>query len=252
MPPPDADIYATASGPAKAVVDAHSTEQSLKLYSGWFCPFVQRVWIVLEEKEIPYQYVEVNPYHKPESLLSLNPRGLVPTLKYENKPLYESTVICEFLEDAYPDHGVKLLPADPYLRARIRIWIDFVSTRVVPAFHRFLQFQPGQQEDKTIWDVRNVFLDTLKEFAEAMDEEGPFFLGKEPTLVDYVIAPWAVRLWVFDHFKEGGLGIPDEGKGAKDEKSWARWRAWLGAIEGRKSIQKTTSDKDHYLPIYQR
>lgn len=140
MPPPDADIYATASGPAKAVVDAHSTEQSLKLYSGWFCPFVQRVWIVLEEKEIPYPYVEVNPYHKPESLLSLNPRGLVPTLKYENKPLYESTVICEFLEDAYPDHGVKLLPADPYLRARIRIWIDFVSTRVVPAFHRFLQF----------------------------------------------------------------------------------------------------------------
>ena len=154
MPPPDADLYPTASGPAKAIVDAHSAEQDLKLYSGWFCPFVQRVWIVLEEKKIPYQYIEVNPYHKPESLLSLNPRGLVPTLQYKNLPLYESTVICEFLEDAYPDHGVKLLPAEPYLRARNRIWIDFVSTRVLPAFHRFLQFQPGQQGDKTIEDVR--------------------------------------------------------------------------------------------------
>ena len=252
MSPADADLYPTASGPAKTVVDAHSAEQSLKLYSGWFCPFVQRVWIVLEEKEIPYQYVEVNPYHKPESLLSLNPRGLVPTLQYDNKPLYESTVICEFLEDAYPDRGVKLLPADPYLRAKMRIWVDFVSTRFLPAFHRFLQFQPGQQKDRTIWDVRNTFLGTLKEFAGAMDEEGPFFLGREPTLVDYIIAPWAIRLWVFDHFKEGGLGIPDQGKGGKEEKSWARWRTWLGAIEGRKSIHKTTSDKDHYLPIYQR
>lgn len=97
---------------------------------------VQRVWTVLEEKGIPYQYVEVNPYHKPESLLKLNPRGLVPTLQYDNKPLYESTVVCEFLEDAYPDHGPKLLPSDPYVRAKLRIWTDFVTSRVIPSFHR--------------------------------------------------------------------------------------------------------------------
>ena len=103
---------------------AHSAEHDLKLYSGWFCPFVQRVWIALEEKGIPYQYIEVNPYHKPQSLLDLNPRGLVPTLQYQGKPLYESTVLCEFLEEAYPDHTPKLLPDDPYLRARTRIWTD--------------------------------------------------------------------------------------------------------------------------------
>ena len=252
MPPPDADLYPSASGPAKALVDAHAKEQGLKLYSGWFCPFVQRAWIVLEEKQIPYQYIEVNPYHKPESLLSLNPRGLVPTLQYDNKPLYESTVICEFLEDAYPDHGIRLLPSDPYLRARMRIWVDFVGTRVIPAFHRFLQFQPGQQGEKTIENVRSDFLDTLKRFAEAMEDEGPFFLGKEPTLVDFVMAPWAVRLWVLDHYKQGGLGIPEEGKAEEKEKSWSRWRTWLKAIEGRKSIVQTTSDKEPYLPIYQR
>lgn len=252
MSHPDAELHLTASGTAKAVVDAHSDEQGLKLYSGWFCPFAQRVWIVLEEKQIPYQYIEVNPYHKPESLLSLNPRGLVPTLEYEKKPLYESTVICEFLEDAYPDHEIKLLPGDPFLRARMRIWIDFVGTRVIPAFHRFLQFQPSQQGEKTIDDVRNGFLDTLKQFAAAMDDEEPFFLGKEPTLVDFAMAPWAIRLWVFDHYKRGGLGIPDEGKGGEEEKSWARWRTWLGAINRRKSVVHTTCEKEHYLPIYQR
>ena len=85
-----------------------------------FCPFVQRVLLVLLEKNIPFQYIEVNPYHKPESLLKFNPRGLVPTLQYHNKPLYESTVICEFLEDAYADTP-RLLPSDPYEKARSRI-----------------------------------------------------------------------------------------------------------------------------------
>lgn len=72
---------------------------------------VQRVWTVLEEKNIPYQYIEVNPYLKPDSLLKLNPRGLVLTLQYENKPLYESTAICEFLlEDAYPGPWTQVTP----------------------------------------------------------------------------------------------------------------------------------------------
>jgi glutathione S-transferase len=74
----------------------------------------------LEEKQIPYQYIEVNPYHKPQSLLDLNPRGLVPTLQYHNKPLYESAVLCQFLEDAYPESTPHLLPADAYEKARTR------------------------------------------------------------------------------------------------------------------------------------
>ncbi|KAI4134404.1 MAG: hypothetical protein LQ347_001562 [Umbilicaria vellea] len=244
MAHPDSDLHPEATGLAKAVVDRHSSPEPLVLYSGWF---FQRVWTVLEEKGIPYQYVEVNPYHKPESLLKLNPRGLVPTLQYDNKPLYESTVVCEFLEDAYPDHGPKLLPSDPYVRAKLRIWTDFVTSRVIPSFHRF---QPGPSSN-SIEKVRSEFLGYLKEFVDEMNEEGPFFLGREPSLIDFLMAPWAVRLWVFDHFK-GGLGIPEDGKGGLDEKSWSRWRKWLAAINERKSIKETTSERQHYLPIYQR
>ncbi|MCJ1295034.1 hypothetical protein MMC34_006595 [Xylographa carneopallida] len=250
MPPPDADLYPTATGLAKATVDKHSSKESLVLYAGWFCPFVQRTWTVLEEKGIPYQYVEVNPYHKPESLMKLNPRGLVPTLQYDNKPLYESTVVAEFLEDAYPDHGSKLLPSDPYQRAISRIWTDFVSTRVIPSFQRFLQFQSDDQ-DRSIKQVRDEFLNTLKEFTKAMDKDGPYFEGKNPALVDFNMAPFALRLWVFDHFK-GGAGVPSEGEGGDDEETWSRWRKWLSAMENRKSIQETTSEREHYLPIYQR
>ena len=117
---PDADIHTSATGRAAKIVAAHQDPAPLTLYSGWFCPFVQRVWSVLEEKGIPYQYVEVNPYHKPESLLKINPRGLVPTLEYEGKPLYESSVVLEFIEDVYGDTGKRLRSEDPVERARGR------------------------------------------------------------------------------------------------------------------------------------
>ncbi|KAL8748012.1 MAG: hypothetical protein Q9190_000162 [Brigantiaea leucoxantha] len=217
---------------------------------------VQRVWLVLEEKHIPYQYIEVNPYDKPASLLSLNPRGLVPTLQVvlgsskEAQPLYESNVICEYLEDAYPSHGPRLQPEDPYLKAKCRIWMDFVSTRIVPGFHRFLQWQPETTSVyPTLDSARKEFLGYLKQFSEAMApaSEGPWFLGKDLSLVDLVLAPWAVRLWVLDHFKDGGLGIPADG----EDSGWERWKTWAKAVEERKSVGETLSEREKYLPIYQ-
>lgn len=166
---------------------------------------MQRVWLVLEEKGIPYQYIEVNPYHKPAELLRCNPRGLVPTLEVSlgggtrgggggdattttTRPLYESTVLVEFLEDAYPDHGPALRPpggaaADHVARARLRIWVDYVGTRVIPAFHRFLQFQPGGGDGgaegaRKLEQLRGEYRDTLLGFAREIDDDGPYFLGE--------------------------------------------------------------------------
>ena len=133
----------------------------------------------------------MNPYDKPKSLLDLNPRGLVPTLQYDNKPLYESTVICEFLEEAYPDHTPHLLPKDPYDRARTRIWTDYCTSRIIPAFHRYLQYQP-MDDKEGLREVKEELLGKLKEFANEIDDTGPFFLGKEPSLIDFVVAPWVV------------------------------------------------------------
>ncbi|KAF2263501.1 glutathione S-transferase [Lojkania enalia] len=244
---PDSGFHPQPTGLAAQTARAHSAPQSLKLYSGWFCPFVQRTWILLEEKHIQYQYIEVNPYHKSESLLKLNPRGLVPTLQYDDKPLYESSVVCEFLEEAYPMHTPRLMPEDPYERARARIWMGFVTSRVLPSFHRFLQHQGQEGMD----EKREEFLGYIKEFIREADGEGPFWAGGEFGLVDIIMAPWAIRLWVFDHFK-GGLGIPGKGEGGEDEGVWERWRKWLGAVEERKSVKETMSEREYYLPIYQR
>lgn len=267
----DTSIEPRTSGAAATLAEAHKDDHPLKLYGGWFCPFVQRAWIVLVEKSIPHQYVEINPYYKAPSFLALNPRGLVPTLAVptaaseaqtgekrkreegqELKPLYESTVICEYLEEAYPDSGPRLLPqAGPYERAHCRLWIDYISSRIIPAFYKLLQHTPDKPYPIT--EAREQLHSHLKAFAREMDPEGgPWFLGDRFSLADVMLAPWAKRLFLIDHYKPGGVGIPPKGQRGDDENVWARWDKWFAAVVERESVKQTWSDDEQYIGVYKR
>ncbi|KIO16651.1 hypothetical protein M407DRAFT_33694 [Tulasnella calospora MUT 4182] len=138
------------TGKALETVNSHQDEAEITMFGANFCPFVQRVWVALEHKKIPYRYVECDPYKKPKELLDLNPKGLVPALKLSNgRSLAESTVIMEYLEEAYSppntsdgQHPLLLPPlSDPYGRARTRLQVDQINRTFVPAFYRFLQAQ---------------------------------------------------------------------------------------------------------------
>ena len=252
----DTSLPPQPSGAAAVLAAKHADEHPLKLYGGWFCPFVQRTWIVLEEKKIPYQYVEINPYKKEAEFLAMNPRGLVPTLAVpvdakgsKQKPLFESLVVSEFLDEAYADetkHGPRLLPSDPYERARARLWIDHISTKIVPAFYKVLQHTP--EKAFTIDQAREELHKHIHSLVNEMDPTGPFFLGKSFSLVDVTLAPWAKRLWLIDHYKPGGTGIPESGQ---DDK-WARWRLWYNATISRQSVVETWSEDERYVIAYKR
>lgn len=272
MPPNPVDtslLEPYTSGRAAAFAAAHSAEHPLKLYGGWFCPFVQRAWIVAHEKAIPHQYVEINPYHKAPEFLALNPRGLVPTLavpvaygpggggqhqqqEKKKKPLYESLVLCEYLDEAYADegrYGPRLLPGgDAYERARCRLWIDHISNKIVPGFYKFIQHTP--EKAYSIDDARGEFLGNIKTLVEEMSGSGPWFLGERFSMVDVMLAPWAKRLFLIDHYKPGGLGIDETGK--EDEGTWARWQKWFDAIVARESVRDTWSDDEKYIAAYKR
>lgn len=259
MPNPvDTSLEPHTSGLAAKFAAARAAEHPLKLYGGWFCPFVQRSWITLHEKNIPHQYVEINPYHKAPEFLALNPRGLVPTLAVpmdaqgkQQKPLYESVVLCEFLDEAYADegkYGPRLLPEDVYERARCRLWIDHISSRIVPGFYKFIQHTPDKAY--SIEDARNEFLSHIKTLVKEMDGSGPWFLGERFSLVDVMLAPWAKRLFLIDHYKPGGVGIEQVRK--QDEETWKRWQRWYDAILARQSVQDTTSTDDKYIEAYKR
>ncbi|KAJ2960372.1 hypothetical protein NQ176_g11056 [Zarea fungicola] len=252
----DTSLPAEPTGAAAILAVKHADSQPLKLYGGWFCPFVQRSWIVLEEKRISYQYVEINPYKKEASFLAMNPRGLVPTLAVsanrhgaEQKPLFESNIICEFLDEEFSDeskYGPRLLPTVPYERARARLWIDHISSKIIPAFYRLLQ----HTDDKsyTLDDAREQLQTHIRAFMNEMDPDGPFFLGEHLSLVDVCLAPWAKRLWLIEHYKKGGVGIPSE----DHDSDWRRWRTWFKAITERKSVLDTWSEDDMYIMAYKR
>lgn len=252
----DTSLPPEPTGAAAKLAEAHSAEHALKLYGGWFCPFVQRAWITLEEKGVrDYQYVEINPYRKDPEFLALNPRGLVPTLavpvgesKQAQKPLYESLVLCAYLDEAYDGEGVqRLLPEDVYERARARLWIDHVATRIIPSFYKLLQHTP--EKPFSLDDARAQLHEHLRTFiAEMADGDGPWFYGETFSSVDIALAPWAKRLWLIDHYKEGGTGIPASG----EDETWGRWRRWMEAVSGRKSVQDTLSSDERYIIAYKR
>jgi glutathione S-transferase len=259
----DTSLPPEPTGAAAHLAAAHGAQHDLKLYGGWFCPYVQRAWITLVEKRIPHQYVEINPYKKEPDFLAMNPRGLVPTLAVpvttstgsapSQKPLFESTVICEYLDEAYPGgalDGDRMLPRDPYERARARLWIDHITTRIIPAFYKLLQHTPDKPF--TLDDARAELHRHIRAFVQEASpaEQGPWFLGAHFSLVDVMLAPWAKRLWLIDHYKQGGTGIP--AAGVDEDEVWARWRLWFDAVVERPSVRETWSDDERYLVAYKR
>ncbi|KAG5731762.1 Glutathione S-transferase omega-1 [Termitomyces sp. T112] len=231
---PDAQIFPHATGPAQKIVAQHLDAQDFVFYSGWFCPFVQRVWISLEEKGVKYQYKEINPYKKEKHFLNINPKGLVPAVEYKGKAIYESLVICEFLEDLYPTQK-PLLPNEPLTRAIARIWIDFISKSVVPAFQRLLQAQDAGRQI----ELREEYNEALRKYANEV--KGPYFLGENFSLVDVAIAPWIVRDYVVQ-----------EHRGFKREDVNEAWVRYASTIEKRKSVVETQSERKHLDEIYGR
>ncbi|KAL9094297.1 MAG: hypothetical protein Q9165_003437 [Trypethelium subeluteriae] len=231
-----------ASGKALETVKKHSKEHDLKLFGSCFCPFVQRVWISLEVKQIPYQYIEVDPYKKPQSLLEVNPRGLVPALRHGDWACHESTVLMEYpppalqLEDL--DTGPALLPTSPQTRAHSRLWADHINRHFIPSFYRLLQSQSSDDQSALATELHTA----LHELIDAADPSGPFFLGEQISFVDIQAAPWILRL--------GRVLKPY--RGWPDPEPGTRWWRWVEALETEVPVGRTMSEDELYLDSYER
>ncbi|PTB66913.1 glutathione S-transferase [Trichoderma citrinoviride] len=217
--------HPVATSAASVTVQQHTAPANVVLWAGWFCPFTQRVWVVLEELGVPYQYKEVNPYLKePSFLTEISPKGLTPGLCVDEKPLHDSVVINEFLNEEFGSNQL-LMPKDAYQRAMARLWIDYVNKEVVPAFFRLLQAQPSEPEKQAaaLADFRTLLSAVSKE------AKGPYFFGEQFSLVDAAIAPWAVRDFIIGEVR--GFARTDV----------QGWNEWATALETRASVERTTS-----------
>lgn len=108
--------------------------EKLTLISHPLCPYVQRVAIVLLEKGITFERKDVDRANPPNWFLQISPLGKTPVLLVNDEPIFESAVICEFIDEAY---SPRLHPAMPLERAKHRAYIEFGSSilDVIAAFY---------------------------------------------------------------------------------------------------------------------
>src|SRR3712207_869040 len=114
------------------------------IYSAVVCPFAHRSRLVLLEKGVDFELIEIDLQNKPERFTDISPYGKVPVIKHGEHRVWESAIINEYLDEVFPDPP--LLPRDPISKAQARIWIDFANTRLVPAYSNLLRNPDAQQQ----------------------------------------------------------------------------------------------------------
>jgi RNA polymerase-associated protein len=161
----------------------------MTLYSGTSCPFSQRCRIVLYEKGMDFQIVDVDLYNKPEDLAVMNPYNQVPVLVERDLILYQSNIINEYIDDRVPHP--QLMPADPVMRARARLFLYRFENEM---FVHIEAIEKGNQ--KSADKARTIIRDNLSQIAPVFSKQ-KHMLGDEFSMLDVAIAP---LLWRLDYY----------------------------------------------------
>ncbi|MDI1269423.1 MAG: glutathione S-transferase family protein [Polaromonas sp.] len=192
------------------------------LISHSLCPYVQRVVIVLEEKVIPYERIDVDLANKPEWFLKVSPLGKTPVLLVDGMPIFESTVICEYLEEITPH---RMHSQDPLARAQHRAWMEFASATL-----NAIGAMYGAPDERTlaakVGDLRAKFTQIEAEQSSA-EQHGPYFAGESFCMVDAAFSPVFRYFDVFDTIDDFGIFTHTP-----------RVRAWRIALQQRDSVRK--------------
>lgn len=165
----------------------------MTLFSKPTDPWSHRTRLVLAEKSISIDIVDVDDGNLPEDLLDLNPYNTVPTLVDRDLVLYDSRVIIEYLDERFPHPP--LMPVDPVARAQFRVALY----RIEKDWYTLAQQIEDQNDKKQGLKARKILRESILASAEVFKAK-PYFLSDEFSLVDASIAPilWRLSAWEID------------------------------------------------------
>jgi len=197
----------------------------MMLYAGTTDPQSHRTRIVLYEKDVECQVVDVDVKKKPRELGELNPYNTVPTMVDRDLVLYDSHIINEYLDERLPHPP--LMPVDPVSRAKARLMLmrferDWYS--VLPDL--------VSSDKKRAQNARNTLRDGLTVISPVFKEQ-QFILGEEPSLVDCTLAPLLWRLPLYQ------IELPRQAKPILDyaERLFARKSFRLALTEAEREMR---------------
>ena len=198
----------------------------MTLYSGSNDPYSHRTRIVLFEKEVECQLIEVDYNKKPRELADLNPYNQVPTIVDRDLVLYQSLIINEYLDERLPHPP--LMPVDPVSRARARLMLY----RFDHDWYGLLETITGEDK-KLATKARNELRDGLTVISPIFKDQ-QYVLGEEFSLVDCALAP---ILWRLEYY---GVSLPRQAKPIQDyaERLFARKSFKLSLTEAEKELNR--------------
>jgi glutathione S-transferase len=216
-----------------------TTENAIRIYSMWACPYAQRTRILLELKKLPYQLVEIDlTKPRPDWFLALNPTGKVPVIEHDGHVLNESSLINEYLDEAYPQ--TPALPASPYQRFAARTLVEFCNSRFAPNMYRALMEQDdsrrakAQKQAAADWVVLEALLERFDAQGESVfGEFGMAELSYAPFFERYVLNE---HYWGFEPLEQPGL---------------PRVQRWREAILTHPAVRKTGIAPADYIKLYE-
>jgi RNA polymerase-associated protein len=174
-----------------------SRRSIMTLFSAPDEPHSHRTRIVLAEKGVEIDIINVVPGRYPEDLLDLNPYHSLPTLVDRDVTLYDSRVIIEYLDERFPHPP--LMPVDPILRAQFRLALY----RIERDWYGLAQQIDDDHEKKNVEENRKQLRDSILQSSDVFKVK-PYFLSDDFSLVDASIAP---ILWRLRHY---GIELPPQ------------------------------------------
>jgi RNA polymerase-associated protein len=171
----------------------------MTLFSRPLDPWSHRTRLVLAEKNITIDIVDVEDGNLPEDLLDLNPYNSVPTLVDRDLVLYDSRVIIEYLDERFPHPP--LMPVDPVTRAQFRLALF----RIEKDWYSLAQDIAAGGERKPVARALRALEESIVSSADIFAAKR-YFLSDEFSLVDCTIAPILWRLPLF------GIKLPTQAR----------------------------------------
>jgi len=165
---------------------------SMTLFSDPRDHYSHRVRMVLCEKGVSVDVVDVDPLQIPENLSEVNAYGTLPTLLDRELVLYKSTVIMEYLDERFPHPP--LLPVYPVARAQCRLLMHRIE---LDWSKRVDVLMAGRGRETAMDKARKELRESLAAIAPVFADR-PFFMNEEFTLVDCFVAPILWRLNALD------------------------------------------------------
>jgi RNA polymerase-associated protein len=179
----------------------------ITLYDAARCPYCARVRILLAEKEIPYETVEIDLENRPGSLYEKNPVGRVPVLEEGGFVLPESRVIMEYLEERHPEPA--LLPSGPAERALVRLWFERFDELSRPYYRVVFEGEAAEALEAELAKL------------DASLAASPYLGGSQFSQADIAYVPWIIRA---------------EGRAGVDLGRHENLRGWLARLVERRSV----------------